>query len=846
MAQDGRLILTLLGPDGAPLEGKVDIFLEHQVLSDRRAIRDADAAKKIVITELHRIPQGLYRLRVEPTGFRAAARFVNIAPSGDTEVELTFRDRTTSEEDNMEDEKKHDLERERVEFKSLLAENPNFFGNVTDKALAEEFAPVVPIAGNTRYEQLRCVGLYPEDDVLEAVLEIKLPFGYQGGLCSEGSKEYVAFYVDWEDGNGFVSVGAPAQVRVHDLAAAAERDLFYAVRKPFTTKERLKCKTPQVVRVRAILSWEQIPTGPGYVPVWGNVVDVWVQIKPKAKLSVIPAPHFGLEIQPLVPEQLVLAGTKEEIKEIVDFSLAEEQRIEEAGEVESHRFGFKALVAENPNHFGSISESGESEDLLAAIAELPSTAAGYLTDKLAVDPALLKPILPFLKKTKYEQLRCVGLYPEEDLLEAIIEIKRPTGYNGSLCSFGSNEYVVFYIDWGSGYQYAATAQVRVHDIPEVADHHLFYAVQAKIPNPKLKPCTYENVVRVKAILQWNFDPTLFGPGYTPSWGNVLVRDVQIRPKDGASAKCDLEIVNGIHTDDIDGNGLAIKIDNGGLTVPGTYDRPFGGVIAAWGNINVSGAHYYRFWYKEEPAGPWTLVKDKRRARGFGGVTLFRAPDANGWFSRSLYETDEANYSLTALVHWSSHGKNGEYRFRLELGDAAKNPLPNPCEVTLELDNVGPELLEFSGTPAPLPAKGVAVKDAGGNYKKCGTFVGPEPIRVFGNFLDEYFRNYHLRVFGGNIHVSGVSIGSGRYDGGLPLNDHGIVGAVSGVAGPGQELTTINLCTVPQSPQKVKCAYGIELRVWDRAIVGGLSGYQYNTSAHRRSAFVTFDWDPTGC
>ncbi len=35
-----------------------------------------------------------------------------------------------------------------------------------------------------------------------------------------------------------------------------------------------------MVRARAILSWQIPPIGPNFVPVWGNVVDCWVQIVP--------------------------------------------------------------------------------------------------------------------------------------------------------------------------------------------------------------------------------------------------------------------------------------------------------------------------------------------------------------------------------------------------------------------------------------------------------------------------------------------------------------------------------------------------------------------------------------
>jgi len=165
--------------------------------------------------------------------------------------------------------------------------------------------------------------------------------------------------------------------------------------------------------------------------------------------------------------------------------------------------------------------------------------------------------------------------------------------------------------------------------------------------------------------------------------------------------------------------------------------------------------------------------------------------------------------------------------------------------SIRLDNKGIELFEFGGTSPPLPAEGVVVKDSAGNYKKCETFLADETIKIFGNFRDDYFRNYRLTVFGGNIAVSGVGIGSGRYDAGIPgINDTGIIGAHDG--GPGLEIGTLNLCTIAQTPGKVKCAYGIKLTVWDRAIVGSVRGYEFDTHRHGRHAYVTFDWDPTGC
>lgn len=771
-------------------------------------------------------------------------------------------------------EPKEKIEKERVEFKNLIMGNPNYFGNVLDEAIAATYEPVYLMQNNTKYEEIRCVGLYPEYSLLEAVIEVKLPYGYKGPLCKEGSTEYVAFYVDYNDSAGFVSVGAPAEVNVHDLSFVNGAHLFYAVRKPFIAQKYLKCDTPQIVRVRAILSWEELPSGPNYVPAWGNVVDAWAQIRPKKMPSELVKYLPEMEVMalpiPIPSPKYIIMGDKKEIKELIDRSIAAEERIKKEGEVEQERFEFKNLIMKNPNYFGSITESTNKNEIMQAVYKLPPKTIEYLLPKLTIDPDMLIPVKTWLLKTKYEELRCVGLYPEDDLLEAVLEVKLPYGFNGDLCTLGSKEYVAFYIDWGdsSGYQHVATPTVGVHDIPDVNDKHLFYAVKAEIPNieSKLKACTIENIVKVKAVLSWNVDPTPFGHTYTPTWGNVLTRHIQIRPKDGDSVKCAIDIVNEIHVGEITqsgiAKGLAIKENASGNFVPETYDRPFGDTIACWGTINVSGAAYYRFRYREDNGTTWHDINDPRKTRE---PNIFapnypvktRTPDGNGWFSKNDYDIDVSNYPLAALVHWNSAGKNGKYLVRLELADAGKTPIPGQTyDVFIRLDNKWPELLEFGGDPthpAPsLPTTGVAVKDTVDLYKKCDTFIADETIRIFGNFKDDYFLKYRLTVFGGNIEASGevvdISVlgdGKGRYDSGIAgVGDKGITGAFNG--GLGVEIGTLDLCTVSQTGGKVKCAYGIELAIWDRAIRGYVSGYVFNTRHHWKHAFVTFDWDPTGC
>src|SRR5579859_2564777 len=219
----------------------------------------------------------------------------------------------------------HPMERERGEFHALLAQNPNYFGQLKES----KFKPVEPLEGNTSFEQLHCVGLYPERNTVEAILEIKRPYGYGEDLCHRPTHEYVRFYLDWDrDGDfdspsedlGFVSL------EVHNIAEVVERrhetHLCYAVAQPFKTHPST-CEEPYIIKLRAVLAWEQIPTSPNFPMVWGNIVECLVQVDPEGTIR--PAP------QPSVEAAGVAAPRRD-----------------------PHRADFLKLLAENPNYFGTV------------------------------------------------------------------------------------------------------------------------------------------------------------------------------------------------------------------------------------------------------------------------------------------------------------------------------------------------------------------------------------------------------------------------------------------------------------------------------------------------------------
>jgi hypothetical protein len=374
--------------------------------------------------------------------------------------------------------------KERLEFSKLLASNPNYFGTVANT----EFPVVQPIKSNTSYEVLTCVGLWPERNLLEATLQVKLPFGFLGPMCSPGSNEYVRFFIDWDNDGDFddfnEDVGL-AKVNVHDIPEVEKHHhLCYAVRRRFRPLFAT-CKDPYIVKLRAILSWEAVPP-PGdwnYTPVWGNVLECWIQIDP-------------VEGKVLGIVQSAAAGA-------VTAQASEQKPRPQRADKE--RLQFLGLIRANPNYFGTL-----------AISDL-------------------KAVFPQQGDTRYEELKCIGLYPERNFLEAIIHVKLPYGFLGDLCSPGSHEFVRFFIDWNGDGDFVdfnedvGVTAVRVHDIPQVREHHLCYAVGRSF-RPLRASCQHPYIVRVRAILSWQQVPT--GPNFLPVWGNVVECWVQVNPTEG--------------------------------------------------------------------------------------------------------------------------------------------------------------------------------------------------------------------------------------------------------------------------------------------------------------------------
>jgi len=498
---------------------------------------------------------------------------------------------------------------ERAQFKSLLLQNPNYFGNLD----ISPFKPVQPLQGNTNFEQLVCVGLDPPYDRLEGVIQVKQSSGYGGGICSPGTREYVRFFVDLHDNGVWHDVGV-ASVGVHDILGP--KPLCYAVRRYFNSYKKF-CLFENVVKVRAILQWSvPPPSNPAYVPVWGNVMNVQVQIHPQKffffgdlvdQIFEIKPPFpdpIGPVIEQLDPQALVPAV------EPLPLTLLQKKELYADKGVPVHRFAFQEatqlMALSDPNAFAQSGKSALA-DLGLELADL-----GDLVGKIA---------LPVDGDTSFEELKCVGLYPESDLFEAVFTVKKSSGYSGTLCGGGSTEYVAFWIDAGDGmgFQYMGTSTVNVHDLQTIPGDGVQYAVLLPKDLSKYRvPCQAgARVVRLRAILSWEAPPPPGNPNWVPVWGNRRECRVQIKPGPLAGHIPLIETVGDISVPEINpATGLATGDGEiGNFTV---LHSPFGGTVTITGEIGDPPESY--------AGGPPDLVTGGFKYR----IEVFGPPPFDSW------------------------------------------------------------------------------------------------------------------------------------------------------------------------------------------------------------------------
>lgn len=489
-----------------------------------------------------------------------------------------------------------------------IALNPNHFGNLSELKIKGLPDAVFKKIGDTSFEELTCVGLNPQTDMLAAIVRIKQGGGYSGGPCTDGSFEYVRFFIDY--GTGWVDSGMAA-FNIHDLGFAD--DLCYAVSVKISPAIRRACnRAPVLPRVRAILSWNVAPPAnlPDWHPVWGNRLERQVQIRPRNRIDI--GIFDTIKFAEIEKINVALAVKLEDVlnaEPIAQLKPAALMDLFEKFDKADQMTGFRHvaplvmqaafnqnIAALNPQPLPPVGPDGGVQPDLQPL-DITVNALDLLKNKLLLENfgIDLGKFGDFLANpdfnTDFEELHCVGLDRDLSQLHGIVQIKRASGYSGGLCSSGSQEYIAFYLDFGSGWEYQGTTSVTVHDVAVPAGG-LWY--QASLPvslDKHRQEWCKTGRAKIRGILSWNAPPPVNQPDFIPHWGDREDCSVEVRPwpKDVIVGDVTpvLESIGNMPVSQIDGAGFAKGNAVGGAWSAYSLTEhlsPFGGTILLSGVI----------------------------------------------------------------------------------------------------------------------------------------------------------------------------------------------------------------------------------------------------------------------
>lgn len=700
-----------------------------------------------------------------------------------------------------------DVELERRAFRQLIAVNPNHFGT----AIGEVELPVIKkVQSSTKYEEIGCVGYDPVRDRLDAVVYVTQSTGYGGGLCSRGTPEYVRFYLSFDDGTTWEDKGAVA-FRAYNIpeGTAGRKRLEYAVSLPIDPLNRF-CTQTRTVLCRAILSWnfEPPPNTPGFTPVWGEVHDTHLLTEPYR--FVIPFPDLVEELGLDLPSDLLDLDDQAPIKLKASKPLpfGELASLSKKSGVQPMRFAFPAIKKQ------AMLADASALSLTEKDPELPSPSVDLgdldLSDLIVqIDEAEQG---EGDGNTSFEELECVGLFPNENMLVGTVRLKRPTGFNGGPCTGGSRQYVAFWADidkdgdfdsegpWGLPIpEYLGTVSFPVYDVADFPDAGLEYAVTLPVDFARYqRPCEDGPVlIRIRAILAWEDELEADDFDKTPVWGNRVETTVHVKPGPApGDADGLLAIVGGVATSEIDADGLTVPgatfALNGG-TIDATRRCPFGGVVT----IQGYGWTYasYALSVKEEGASSWMPITGDFEVVNAYGVKTTHSAGTDG---RYAYLPHSQNVG-GLLGRWYSGG-DAKWEVRIEAFDSAGTKQAEQV-LSIQLDNTWPEA-------------DVEITSGAGN---CGKFGASDPIA--GTFLarDDYFGSYTLEI---TPNKGGVQLSSG---GSSPT------ATLTGTTPTPASGSTWDL----DASNMPSCGYNVRLTVTDRAVVNSA------TVGHKRTSVEGF-------
>jgi len=695
-----------------------------------------------------------------------------------------------------------EIHQARGRFRSLLLANPNYFGNLTDV----DIQPQLVVQKDTFYEEIGCIGYEPELKRLEAVVYVRQESGYGGDVCTDGTPEYVRFYLSYDGGATWVDQGM-GSFTAYDIPG--RKPLEYDITVHIEPSSAW-CFREVLPIARAILSWNNPPPAntPGFTPVWGEVQEATIQVAPR-RFFVLDdlLQEISVDLSPDLA-QVVSKSASLEVAKPKALNVAELHGLYKDTDVPGHRFLFKELQT----HAISAAPAAEiGSGFLKVIGDLQIDIGSILDQYFKTDG-----------DTSYEELHCIGLNPVESALVGTLTMKLSSGYSGDLCTSGSKEFVAFWIDHGSGWTYAGTTSVDVHDIKGITAKGIEYAVFLPVDlTGHQRPCEKGAVTaRVRAILSWQTPPPPSNPDHVPHWGNREETIIHIKPGPHFVGQVPyLSRLGDVPEYQIASSGKATGMTH--TTNLGLNDSPFGGMINVAGHIsNPLPGQHYRVMRKPhgapdsayvpltlEPTGLAQTISTWNSITGWSQTTITLHADPQGYYSfedYAWYHAVEGDLMMRWYSTAAEHGLSFDVRIDLSIDGIPAHDVHSNV-VTALVDNEDP-----TATLDIDLGTGVVCADFNSGAVFTGTF----------DALDQHFHSFSFEI-----------LPSGPAHGVLPVPAAGtsvFFGGAIGDPGVSAGTYTLSTGTPPGPPTPMDpCGYALILHVWDRTNVDSGGHRHYN-------------------
>lgn len=693
----------------------------------------------------------------------------------------------------------------RSNFHALLLANPNFFGNLVESP----YKPVLSIQGDTTYESIGCVGYNPQLEQLRATINIKKDGGYSGAICTAGSEEYVRFYLSYDGGATWEDQGMQA-VNVFDVPGP--KPLEYAVSLSISPQEEF-CFFQNLPTARAILSWNAPPpaASPNWTPIWGNVVDARIQIE---GFEFILLNNLLAEAKVKLPDEIEQAiDLAQPVQAAVPKALSpvDLHKLYAQTSVPQHRYLGAALAAAS-GKTAFASKGIVTQTAHATVAKPSGTFAGISDINIA---KLIEEWLNTSGDTSFEEIDCVGLDPNASQLVGVLKVKQSSGYSGALCSAGSTEFVAFWVDWGSGWEYAGTTSVGVHDFSSIPASGLEYNVFLPVDLlSHAQPCNDgPKTATVRAVLSWNTPPSTTNPYAPVVWGNSHEGLILIPPGPVIGAEQQVPVLSAVGDIETSKIGSDGRITSATTVTTGAYyaDAPFGGRITLAGQIsNPTPGLKYRVMKAPHGSSAFAPVVNEP-----GGLTLtintfsggvwtqsdqtFHA-DADGYYVYQDYSPDHFVEGQLLGAWYSTTADTGNaYDLRVDLSvDGIPADDIHSNVVTVLVNNETP-----TATLTPT-------------FGECGKVAPGDTISGVFTATATDFGSFGFTI-----------LPPGPANGALPVPASGASTALGGaIADPGVVNEAFTLDTSAMEP----CGYSLTVGVWDRTNVNSGQTSNYNQAS----------------